>query len=105
MAAYGITLAIAIFSGALCGFLANLLPHPRQIFDDDENIADVNYGDDLDKYNADPEAELEMQEVPDTARTEPDDKNRQQQQVSDSEKDSALQSHSLTSRSSSGQAV
>lgn len=100
MAAYGITLAISIFSGALCGFLANLLPHPRQIFDDDENIADVNYGDDLDKYNADPEAELEMQAVPDTARTEPDDKNRQQQQVSDSEKDSALQSHSLTSRSS-----
>lgn len=60
MAAYGITLAIAIFSGALCGFLANLLPHPRQIFDDDENFAEVNYGDDLDKYNADPDAEIEL---------------------------------------------
>ena len=101
MAAYGITLAIAIFSGALCGFLANLLPHPRQIFDDDENIADVNYGDDLDKYNADPEAELEMQAVPDTARTEPDDKNMEQPQASSEsvDKDSALQSHSLTSSS------
>lgn len=74
MAAYGITLAIAIFSGALCGFLASLLPHPKQIFDDDENIAEVNYGDDLDKYNPDPDAEVEMEQVPDTARTEPEEK-------------------------------
>jgi len=28
MAAYGVTLGIAMFSGALCGFLAGLLPHP-----------------------------------------------------------------------------
>lgn len=73
MAAYGITLAIALFSGALCGFLSSLLPHPRQIFDDDENFENVNYGDDLDKYNPDPEAEMEMEQIPDTARTERDE--------------------------------
>jgi hypothetical protein len=74
MAAYGITLAIAMFSGALCGFLASLLPHPKQIFDDDEHFAGVNYGDDLDKYNAETDVEMEMEPVPDTARTEQDDK-------------------------------
>ncbi len=68
MAAYGITLGISIFSGALCGFLASLLPHLSQIFDDEEIFRDVIYGDDLDQYNADPDA----QPIPDTARTEND---------------------------------
>ena len=68
MAAYGVTLGISIFSGALCGFLASLLPHLGQVFDDEENFRDVVYGDDLDKYNLDPD----QQPVPDTARTEPD---------------------------------
>ncbi len=56
MAAYGVTLGVAMFSGALCGFLASLLPHPQIIFDDEEHFVDVYYGDDLDKYNADPDA-------------------------------------------------
>lgn len=68
MAAYGVTLGIAMFSGALCGFLAGLLPHPQIIFDDEEHFVDVYYGDDLDKYNADPDAKLE--EIPFTARTD-----------------------------------
>lgn len=64
MAALGVSLGISLFSGALCGFLASLLPHPSHIFDDHEHFDKVNYGDDLDKYNPDPLA------VPDTARTE-----------------------------------
>lgn len=57
MAAYGVCLGIAMFSGALCGFLSNLLPHLDMIFDDDSNFDHVMYGDNLDQYNADPDAE------------------------------------------------
>jgi hypothetical protein len=38
MAAMGVALGISIFSGALCAFLAGLLPHPVHIFDDDEHF-------------------------------------------------------------------
>jgi len=70
MAAYGVCLGIAMFSGALCGFLSNLMPHLEMVFDDDSNFDNVLYGDNLDQYNADPDAEVEP--VPNTARTDAD---------------------------------
>jgi len=57
LAAYGITLCIALFSGALCGFIASLLPHPKTIFDDEEHWFDCFYGDVTDVYNVDTETD------------------------------------------------
>ena len=47
----GITLGIAITSGLVCGFIASRLPHPETLFDDTEHFAEVEFGDDLVKYN------------------------------------------------------
>jgi len=41
MASYGVTLGIAMFSGALCGYLASLFPHVKLVFDDEENFCNV----------------------------------------------------------------
>ena len=51
LAAMGITLAIAITSGLVCGFIASRLPFPERFFDDSEHFAEVEFGDDLAKYN------------------------------------------------------
>lgn len=48
----GATFGIAIFSAALCAFIAARFPFPTDIFDDHEHFKNVKYGDDLDKYNA-----------------------------------------------------
>jgi hypothetical protein len=47
----GITLGIAITSGIVCGFIASRLPFPEKFFDDTEHFHEVEYGDDLVKYN------------------------------------------------------
>ena len=39
MASYGVTLGVAMFSGALCGYLASLFPHVKLVFDDEENFS------------------------------------------------------------------
>ena len=48
----GVTFGIAIFSGSLCAFIASRLPFPTHIFDDYEHFKNVEYGDNLDQYNA-----------------------------------------------------
>jgi len=44
----GATFGIAIFSAALCAFIAARFPHPTDIFDDHEHFKNVKYGDNLD---------------------------------------------------------
>jgi hypothetical protein len=48
----GTTFGIAIFSGSLCAFIASRFPFPLHIFDDYEHFKNVEYGDNLDQYNA-----------------------------------------------------
>ena len=48
----GVTFGIAIFSGSLCAFIASRMPFPTHIFDDYEHFKNVEYGDNLDQYNA-----------------------------------------------------
>ena len=48
----GVTFGISIFSGSLCAFIASRLPFPTHIFDDYEHFKKVEYGDNLDQYNA-----------------------------------------------------
>jgi|LauGreDrversion4_2_1035121.scaffolds.fasta_scaffold404228_1 hypothetical protein len=48
----GVTFGISIFSGSLCAFIASRMPFPTHIFDDYEHFKNVEYGDNLDQYNA-----------------------------------------------------
>jgi hypothetical protein len=47
----GITLCIAISSGAFAAFIASRLPSPERFFDDSEHFHEVEFGDDTGKYN------------------------------------------------------
>ena len=64
LAAMGITLCIAIASGAFAGFIASRLPIPERFFDDSEHFHDVEFGDDTAKYNIGhhPISEVELSE-------------------------------------------
>ena len=46
-----VTLAIAISSGLLFGWISSLLPMPEKQYDDSVNFMHVEYGDSTDKYN------------------------------------------------------
>jgi hypothetical protein len=52
LAGIAVTLAIAIPSGLLFGFICSKLPMPVKQFDDSVNFMHVEYGDDTDKYNS-----------------------------------------------------
>jgi hypothetical protein len=69
LAAMGITLAIAITSGLVCGFIASRLPFPEKFFDDTEHFAEVEYGDDLVKYNVGHHGAVSHQAPASTAKT------------------------------------
>jgi hypothetical protein len=47
----GVTLIIAIPTGALCGFLASRLPMPERQFDDTQHFHECEFGDDTAEFN------------------------------------------------------
>lgn len=47
----GVTLIIAIPTGAFCGFLASRLPMPERQFDDSQHFHECEYGDDTAEFN------------------------------------------------------
>jgi hypothetical protein len=47
----GITLAIAISTGIIGGFLASRLPFPEHFFDDQDHFHECEYGDDTAQFN------------------------------------------------------
>jgi hypothetical protein len=51
IAALGVTLAIAILSGILFGFIASRIPFPENFFDDSVNFDHVDFNDDIAKYS------------------------------------------------------
>ena len=48
----GITLAIAIGTGIIGGYIASRLPFPEHFFDDHDHFHEVEYGDDTAEFNA-----------------------------------------------------
>lgn len=47
----GITLAIAIGTGIIGGYIASRLPFPEHFFDDHDHFHEVEYGDDTAQFN------------------------------------------------------
>jgi len=52
MAALGCTLAIAIFSGALCGFISSKIGSLDYQFDDEAHFEGVDFADQIARYSA-----------------------------------------------------
>jgi ammonium transporter Rh len=51
IAALGVTLAMSLFSGVLCGFICGKLPMPDSNFDDTMHFEHVDYSDEISKYS------------------------------------------------------